>query len=585
MAACFPCQHPEQVRIAQSIAMMRQLRGNAAFIVSMMALGLATQLQAGFGWAALAWQVAMGSLVYAALGSFLRLHQLPPPMRVSMRHIRSLTLSSAACGLVWSLGMLWWTPRADAQFALMAIAVSMAYTLHAVAACYFMPWAAIAFAAPLFAASMLVAATSLQAPMVEICIVLIVLHGLASLHELRRSWLTFSHAIDLDVQTSRLASMLQEQKQIAEDAVHLKSRFLASASHDLRQPMHAISLYLDGLAEADLPKRIRDIIIDARICAHDMIDMFRSLLDMSRLDAHQAVPSLSVFGIGAVLSRVEKEFSPLATSRGISLKVRPCDEHVFSDPVMVERIALNFVSNAVRHTQKGRVLVGCRVSERRLRLAVYDTGAGIAVEDQQKIFDEFRRLDSRPHDHTGGLGLGLAIVHRLAQALRLEVIVRSTVGRGSMFAVDLPLVHVPRVKPEAPAGGPGLAGRLVVLVDDEPSILDAATFILETAGCEVVPALSPSEALDVVAACTRVPDAIVCDFELNDARNGFDVIRGLREEFACDIPALLVTGNTVGGEAEESARTLAVPILYKPLEAAALRGSIESLLAQREATP
>lgn len=251
---------------------------------------------------------------------------------------------------------------------------------------------------------------------------------------------------------------------------------------------------------------------------------------------------------------------------------------------MVERIALNFVSNAVRYTPVGRrVLVACRVRSRALRLAVYDTGKGIAESDQQTIFDEFRRLDSsRPRDHTGGLGLGLAIVRRLAQALRLNVLVRSTLGRGSMFAVDLPLVHVSRGRPGVLASEPMLAGRLIVVVDDEPSILLAASFILETAGCEVIGARSGREALLSLASCTRVPDAIICDHELNDKHYGSDVIRHLREEFNCDIPALLVTGNTAGGMAEKSARELGISVLYKPLEGAALRSSLEELLTTQE---
>ncbi|MBC7436718.1 MAG: response regulator, partial [Bdellovibrionales bacterium] len=214
---------------------------------------------------------------------------------------------------------------------------------------------------------------------------------------------------------------------------------------------------------------------------------------------------------------------------------------------------------------------------------VYDTGKGIPESQQQVIFDEFHRLDpSRPHDHTGGLGLGLAIVRRLTQALRLPVMVRSTPGRGSTFAVDLPLVHVSRYRPEADRPGARLAGRLVVVVDDEPSILLAASFMLETAGCQVIGARSGRDALASLAGSVRVPDFIVCDYELNDTSTGSDVIRELREEFNSDIPALLVTGSTAGGRADKSARELGVTVLYKPLEAAALKRSLEELLTIKE---
>lgn len=586
MTTWFACQHPEQVRIAQSTAMVHELGSTAAFILSMMALGLAAQVQDGVGWTGfIIWQSIMGALAYLAIASSISLREpRPTPAIMPERRVRSVTVAAALCGACWTVGLTEWTLRAHPQLAVMALAASMVFAFTAVATCYFVPWAVVAFSAPLFAGSVFVAVWTLNTPATQIGVLLIALHGFAAFRLLRKNWTSFTRAIDLDVERNRLAAMLQEQKEIAERAVHLKTRFLASASHDLRQPMHAISLYLDGLAEVDLPERIRVVISDARVCAHDMNDMFRSLLDISRLDAHQAVPALSVFSIGAVLSRVEKEFMPLAISRGIQLKVRPCGDHVYSDPVMVERIALNFVSNAVRYTPGGRrVLVACRVRGRALRLAVYDTGKGIPETDQQTIFDEFRRLDSsRPRDHTGGLGLGLAIVRRLAQALRLTVLVRSTVGRGSMFAVDLPLVHVSRGRPEVSASGPMLVGRLIVVVDDEPSILLAATFILETAGCHVISARSSSEAMLSLTSSTRVPDAIICDHELNDKCYGTDVIRHLREEFNCDIPALLVTGNTAGGRAESSAREMGIPVLYKPLEAAALRSSLENLLTTQE---
>ncbi|MBC7378765.1 MAG: hybrid sensor histidine kinase/response regulator [Burkholderiaceae bacterium] len=583
MADWFPFQHAEQVRIAQSVAMVPQLRRNAAFIICMMALGLAVQVEDGFSWADGVWQLIMGTLVFKAMVSWARLRELPPPERVSRRRIRNLVLSAGLCSTCWMVGLIAWAGRADPQLALMAVAVSMILVIHTASAGYFLPWGVVAFSVPMFAGSIFVSLSALQPPTSLVCTLLVVLHGIAAFRLLRSNWAQFSRAIDLDVQRDRLETILQEQKEIAEQAVQLKTRFLASASHDLRQPMHAITLYLDGLAEAELPERIRLVITDARVCAHDMIDMFRSLLDMSRLDTQQAVPALSVFSISSVLARVEKEFSPLATSRAVRLKVRPCGDHVYSDPVMVERIVLNFVSNAVRHTSDGRVLVGCRVRGRSLRVAVYDTGKGIPESKQQVIFDEFHRLDvSRPADQTGGLGLGLAIVRRLAQAPRLPVTVRSTPGRGSMFAVDLPLVHVARYRPDIPVAGARLSGRLVVVVDDEPAILRAASFMLETAGCEVIGARSGSDAMASLAGSVRVPDFIICDYELNDTRTGSDVIRDLREEFNSDIPALLVTGSTAGGRADKSAKELGVRVLYKPLEAAALKRSLEELLITEE---
>ncbi|RYX93987.1 MAG: hybrid sensor histidine kinase/response regulator [Comamonadaceae bacterium] len=582
MAMWFSVRLPEQVRLAQSTAMGQQLRTYAGFMTSMMVLGLAAQLHAGSGWLAMAWQLAMGTLAAVTFALARRMRGQPVTGMAIPARTRHLVLAAGLGGACWALGAIAWVPRAEPQLAVVAAAVSMIFTMHAVAACYLFPSAVLAFSLPLFGVATFVCIRALDGSMAAAVILLIALHGIAALRLLRRRWRSFTDLLELDADRGRLDAMLHEQKVIAENAVQLQSRFLATASHDLRQPMHAITLYLDGLAEVELPERTRAAIADARVCAHDMNDMFRSLLDISRLDAHQAVPSPSTFALAPLLSRVEKEFTPLAASRGVRLTVRPCAEHVYSDPVMVERIALNFVSNAVRHTTSGRVLVACRVRGRSLRFSVYDTGKGIPESKQKVIFEEFHTLDpTQPRDNTGGLGLGLAIVHRLSQALRLKVHVRSTPGRGSMFAIDLPLVHVARSRSGVAARGPQLSGRMVVVVDDEPAILHAVSFILQTAGCDVVMAQSGAQALQTLAGSTRVPDLIVCDFELNDGRNGADVVQQLRDEFNVDIPALLVTGNTDGSAADWAAE-LGIPILYKPLQAEEMKRALEKLLTTEE---
>jgi two-component system, sensor histidine kinase len=583
MAEWFSCRHPEQVRTAQFAGVQRQLAGVAAFVLCMMALGLAARLQEGFGWLNLGWQCGMGAFACVAWAARSRWREKPRAEAVGPEGIRKITIFAGLCGACWTLGLVLWAPGEQVPLAVIGVALSMTYILHAVATCFFVPWAVIAFSAPIAAGSVYVSLATLRAPLGQIGALLVAAHALSTLRLLKKNWKNFAHAIELDVETDRLSAMLREQKEIAEKAVQLKTGFLASASHDLRQPMHAISLYLDSLAETtELPDRIRRAISDARICAHDMNEMFRSLLDISRLDAHQAVPALSTFSIAPLLSRVEKEFLPLAISRGVTLKVRPCTAHIYSDPVMVERIVLNFVSNAVRHTSNGRVLVGCRARGATLRLTVHDTGTGIPESEHEAIFKEFHRASSsRPADSAGGLGLGLAIVRRLAQVCRLPLHVRSSPGRGSAFSVDLPLLYVSRLQPDAPVVRSKLAGRLVVLVDDEPSILQAGMFMLESSGCQVIAARSGPEAFELLAGSARVPDFIICDYELNHEQNGCDVVRQLREEFNCDIPAMLVTGNTAGG-VEESARELAIPVLFKPLEAAVLRSSLEGLLVSQK---
>lgn len=223
----------------------------------------------------------------------------------------------------------------------------------------------------------------------------------------------------------------------AQRASQQQLRALAEASHDLRQPVHAMSLYMDELAQQPLPAAGRRALDDARACAANLHGMFHNLLGVTELQAGPPHPCTSVFSLDQVLARTEHAFAPLARSRNVRFQVRPGGYTVHSDPVMVERILMNFTSNALRHAQGGRVLVACRVRGQTLRLAVYDNGCGIPPAQQQAVFSPFFRLTPE----RGGFGLGLAIVARLARAMRAPVVVRSAPGRGSMFAIDLPLVH------------------------------------------------------------------------------------------------------------------------------------------------
>lgn len=229
--------------------------------------------------------------------------------------------------------------------------------------------------------------------------------------------------------------------QAAQRTCQQQLRALAEASHDLRQPVHALALNLADLSQQPLPPTARRALDDARACATDLHDMFHNLVGLSALESGSHQPNTSVFSLDRVLERTEQTFAPLARARNVQLRVRTGGYLVHSDPVMVERILMNFTSNALRHAHGGRVLVACRVRGSTLRLAVYDNGCGIPLAQQQAVFSPFCKLTpQRPGQHDG-FGLGLAIVERLARALRAPVVVRSAPGRGSMFAIDLPLAH------------------------------------------------------------------------------------------------------------------------------------------------
>lgn len=387
----------------------------------------------------------------------------------------------------------------------------------------------------------------------------------------------------LGFENSALVVQLTEQKNVAESATVAKSNFLAAASHDLRQPMHALNLYLGVLSDYALPEPARPILSNVKQCAQAMDEMFRELLDISRLDAHMVVAEMQAFPLAMLLGQIQMEFAPQAKAKGLSLHVVPCSLWVRSDPALLERILRNFVSNAVRYTSQGKILIGCRRRESGVSLMVCDTGQGIAPEQQKKIFDEFYQVDNPERDRSQGLGLGLATVQRLANLLKARLSLTSTFGRGAVFAIDLPIASAgDAILLSRPTSSVPIvvetAGALIVVIDDERLILNATKTLLEHWGYSVVAATSGEDAMLQLGDSLRVPDAIICDNRLRDNDIGTDVIANLRNEFNQDIPAVLITGDT-SRERLLVIEASGIPVLFKPLQENILREMLNRLIA------
>jgi PAS domain S-box-containing protein len=381
----------------------------------------------------------------------------------------------------------------------------------------------------------------------------------------------------------------EKARQLADAASTAKSRFLATASHDLRQPMHALDLYLGLIANCALPEEIQPSLAGARQCARTMDEMFRALLDISRLDSGTVQPQLSVFPVASILREAQMQFAPLAAAEGLALRIVSSKACVRSDPAMVTRILCNFIANAVRYTDQGKVLVGCRRRGAVLRLAVYDTGPGIAADKQRAIFDEFFQIGNAERDRSKGLGLGLAIVERLAKLLDARLTLVSRSGAGSMFAVDLPLASAPRT-PSAPSpaewtpaspADTDWSKASIVVIDDEPTILDATRAVLEQCGCRVLTAVSGSDASAQLARSTRAPDLLICDYRLAGGVTGIDVVRAIREELGDDIPALLITGDT-GPQTIREIEATGFALVHKPIEAEDLKRAARQAIVQSQ---
>jgi two-component system, sensor histidine kinase len=377
----------------------------------------------------------------------------------------------------------------------------------------------------------------------------------------------------------------EKARETAESANIAKSRFLAAASHDLRQPIHALNLYLGAFAQVHLSHPTGLLLGKVRQCALIMDNMFRTLLDVSKLDAGAVNPQITVFALAPLFSRMRLELEPQARAKGLELRVHRCSAFAKSDPALVERILRNLISNAIRYTDHGRIVVGCRRHRGSLRVSVYDTGIGIAAHEQSLVFEAFYQVGNQARDRSKGLGLGLAIVERLARLLSTPLTLRSRPGHGSLFAFDLQKAQ-PVELPTFRLNGTSrvkrdLSGTLVVVVDDEELVLDAVRMLLKQWNCEVIATPSGRQAVRELATSTRPPDVVICDYRLRDGENGVSVVTALRNEFNSDIPAVLITGDTN----PEQIRTIAasgLEVLHKPLREEELHDAICALLASTQ---
>jgi signal transduction histidine kinase/CheY-like chemotaxis protein len=383
---------------------------------------------------------------------------------------------------------------------------------------------------------------------------------------------------------TRLNAELGRAKAEADDANVSKTRFIAAASHDILQPLNAARLYVTSLIERQRAGADGDLVqnIDASLEAVE--EIFAALLDISRLDTGAMQPEMTDFRIAELLQRLEVEFAPLAREKGLDLVFMPCSLAVRSDRRLLRRLLQNLVSNAIKYTPKGSVLIGCRRRGSRLRIEVYDTGIGIPHAKRRAVFKEFHRLDQGARV-ARGVGLGLSIVERIGRVLDCEVALKSTFGRGSRFSVEVPraiaVVAEPvlHAAPKAAAGQ--LAGTVVLCVDNERAILDGMQTLLGGWGCRVLKAVDLTEALAAIDACGFEPDGLLVDYHL-DGGNGVGTIAKLRRRYGRDLPAILVTADR-SLYVREEARAAGVHVLNKPLKPASLRVLITQWRVQRVA--
>ena len=384
----------------------------------------------------------------------------------------------------------------------------------------------------------------------------------------------------------RLEEEVKERTAELEVANTFKSRFLAAASHDLRQPLHALNLFVAQLgSETDRSERDK-LVTRIHAAMASMNDLFDALLDMSKLEAGILEPTVTEFPVEHLFKRLEMTFTDAARQKGLRLRIVPSKTWVRSDIILLERVLLNLTSNAVRYTEEGGIVVGARRRGARMRFDVVDSGPGIPRDEHRKIFGEFYQSSPGGTDRSAGVGLGLAIVEGLARLLDHPVSFESRVGRGSRFSISVPVatarnVRSPASDAAAVAADP-LPGKLVVVVDDDPLVLESMRGILQKWGCMVQTAQSAAAAIEQLAQCAAKPDVIASDYRLAAGETGIGAISRINAAVGRVVPAFLITGETAL-ERLSAATASGYHVLRKPIAPMALRAILNRLLSRSTA--
>ena len=389
-----------------------------------------------------------------------------------------------------------------------------------------------------------------------------------------------TNSLRLQIENRDLVAQLQREKNVVEQASVAKSRFLASASHDLRQPVHALSMFVGALLDKPLAADSHRLVQQISGAIETMDGLFQSLLDISKLDAGVVHSRMHELRLGPLLDRIGMEFQAQAQAKGLKITVCPSSAVVWTDPVLLENILRNLVANAVRYTRRGRILIGCRRGAR-LRIEVIDTGIGIAPEHLKKVFEEFYQVGNSERDRSQGLGLGLAIVKRTAALLDCDIEVESELGRGTHVKLSAPLA-LPRATPGAPPLPEAAATfrpGLIFMVDDDRTIREAMSSLLRGWGHKVVTAETGDEILRRAAESGDRPDLLICDYRLRNDENGVELMQRLQSEYNFDIPGILLTGDTASGRLAE-AQASGFLVMHKPVSSARLLAAINAAMTK-----
>ncbi|MEP1448597.1 MAG: ATP-binding protein [Paraglaciecola sp.] len=390
----------------------------------------------------------------------------------------------------------------------------------------------------------------------------------------------------VEQRTEQLAQKVKEldkHRHIAEQANSAKSKFLATASHDLRQPLHALGLFIGSLrfSHSDIEKvELQDKLETTH---RSLTELFDGLLDISKIDAATIETEIQAVAVKPMLQKILLEFEVSAAQKHLQLRLYARNLYVLSDPLWLERIIRNLLSNALRYTQQGGVLIALRQRKDKVIIQVWDTGIGIPNTQFRHIFEEFTQLKNQHPSGTLGLGLGLSIVKKLSVLLGHQITVKSKLGQGSVFTLEAPFaqsIPVPLATSQLFLDTNPLEGKLIFVADDDIHILNAMRLMLEKWGCFVLCAKSLSEVKSILAHPEKIPDLLITDYRFADAHNGLDIIDYISQKVAKGIPSLVVTGDT-SQEKVKKFKHAGIKVLHKPVQQAKIRLMLNHMLKEQ----
>ena len=394
-------------------------------------------------------------------------------------------------------------------------------------------------------------------------------------------------SLKLRFENSELVEQLREQKDEAELANISKSKFLAAASHDLRQPLHALSLFTSVLDELVQNPNVRKVVDQINASVHALQNLFNALLDISRLEAGVMKVEKVDFFLQPLFDKLANDYDPQAHAKSLRISWPSITFATHSDPSLLEQILRNYVSNAIRYTEKGQVRISCDAEDGLLVISVTDTGIGIPLQDQKAIFQEFHQLNNPERNRDKGLGLGLAIVQRTANLLEHAICVESQPGKGSTFSITVERAQIQEPRGESASAArsstPLTASTLMVVIDDELSVREGTSSLLQLWGCEVISGADDNEVITKLRQSNRSPDGIIADYRLRENHTGIEAIRAIHAVCGKEIPALIVTGDTASKQLRE-VNSSGFQVLHKPVASLKLRTFLRNVQRQSAKT-